>query len=75
MEYVQDACRHNFRSVERQPGVPGIRLFLFGSRGLIATALLKERLQRKIVEEVATLILWLSSDETYFLSTVFDDSN
>jgi NAD(P)-dependent dehydrogenase (short-subunit alcohol dehydrogenase family) len=33
----------------------------------IATALLKEK--------VAKLILWLSSDETYLLSTVFNDTN
>jgi len=55
----------------------------------IATALLKERLQNKIegkiklfpldlhgtIQEVAGLILWLSSNKTHLLSTVFNDTN
>jgi NAD(P)-dependent dehydrogenase (short-subunit alcohol dehydrogenase family) len=55
----------------------------------IATALLKDRLQTKMegetrlspmnmhgaIQEVAGLILWLSSDETHRSSTVFNDTN
>jgi NAD(P)-dependent dehydrogenase (short-subunit alcohol dehydrogenase family) len=55
----------------------------------IATALLKARLQKKMegkiklfpmdmhgtIQEVARLILWLSSDESHRMSTVFNDTN
>lgn len=55
----------------------------------IATALLKERLQKTLegktklfpidmhgtIQEVARLILWLSSDESHRMSTVFNDTN
>ena len=55
----------------------------------IATALLKERLQNKMegktklfsmdnsgtIQEVARLILWLSSDKSHRLSTLFNDTN
>jgi NAD(P)-dependent dehydrogenase (short-subunit alcohol dehydrogenase family) len=55
----------------------------------ITTALLKERLQNKMegkinlfpmdlrgtIQEVARLILWLSSDESHRMSTVFNDTN
>jgi NAD(P)-dependent dehydrogenase (short-subunit alcohol dehydrogenase family) len=55
----------------------------------IATALLKERLQKQMegktklfpmdisgtIQEVARLILWLSSDKSHRLSTLFNDTN
>jgi NAD(P)-dependent dehydrogenase (short-subunit alcohol dehydrogenase family) len=67
---------------------PGIHIHTIPPQ-LIAAALLKERLQRKIegkiklfssdmlgtLQEVARLILWLSSDESRLLSTVFNDTN
>jgi NAD(P)-dependent dehydrogenase (short-subunit alcohol dehydrogenase family) len=71
------------------PGAhPAIQIHTISPR-FIATALLKERLHNKIegkiklfpmdthgtIQEVATLILWLSSDESRHLSTVFNDTN
>jgi NAD(P)-dependent dehydrogenase (short-subunit alcohol dehydrogenase family) len=71
------------------PGAsPGIHIHTIPPT-CIATALLKERLQKTIegkmnlfpkdmhgtIQEVARLILWLSSDESRLLSTVFNDTN
>ena len=67
---------------------PGIHIHTIPPQ-LIAVALLKEKLQRKIegkiklfssdmqgtIQEVTRLILWLSSDETRVLSTVSNDTN
>jgi NAD(P)-dependent dehydrogenase (short-subunit alcohol dehydrogenase family) len=67
---------------------PGIHIHTVPPQ-LIAAALLNERLQRKIegkiklfssdmrgtIQEVARLILWLSSDETHVLSPVSNDTN
>jgi NAD(P)-dependent dehydrogenase (short-subunit alcohol dehydrogenase family) len=41
----------------------------------IATALLKERHMHGTIQKVARLILWLSSDESHRMSTVFKDTN
>jgi NAD(P)-dependent dehydrogenase (short-subunit alcohol dehydrogenase family) len=70
------------------PGSPAIRIHTIAP-SFVATALLKERLQNKMdgkarlfpmdmhgtIQEVARLILWLSSDESHRTSTVFNDTN
>jgi NAD(P)-dependent dehydrogenase (short-subunit alcohol dehydrogenase family) len=57
------------------PGAsPGIHIHTIPPK-CIATALLKGRLRHGTIQEVARLILWLSSNETYRLSTVFNDTN
>jgi NAD(P)-dependent dehydrogenase (short-subunit alcohol dehydrogenase family) len=69
-------------------GPPAIHIHTI-TPSFIATALLKERLQKKLdgkiklfpmdmhgtIQEVARLILWLSSDESRRMSTVFNDTN
>jgi NAD(P)-dependent dehydrogenase (short-subunit alcohol dehydrogenase family) len=69
-------------------GSPAIHIHTIAP-SFIATALLKERLQEKMegkiksfpmdahgtIQEVARLILWLSSDESHRMSTVFNDTN
>jgi len=74
---------HNIRG-----GSPAIHIHTIAP-SFIATALLKERLQEKMdgkiklfpmdmhdtTRAVARLILWLSSDESHRMSTVFNDTN
>jgi NAD(P)-dependent dehydrogenase (short-subunit alcohol dehydrogenase family) len=82
-KYGTETLPHNFRGE-----YPAIHIHTIAPT-FIATALLKERSLQKMegkinpfsmdshatIQEVARLILWLSSDESHRMSTVFNDAN
>jgi NAD(P)-dependent dehydrogenase (short-subunit alcohol dehydrogenase family) len=87
-QYI-DSKYGTLTSIQNNPGpYPTIHIHTIAPP-FIATALLKDRLQRNIereirffprdmhgtIQEVARLILWLSSEETHLLSTLFNDTN